>query len=313
MKEKLYYSLSAFLKERFGERVRKIPLDAGLLCPNRDGTKGYGGCIYCNPRGSGTGLSLKGVSLKEQLTLFLENYKKKGFKKFIAYFQSFSNTYAPPELLDRIYSVVFSDSSIVGIAIGTRPDCINQEVIKVLKKYQKLGYYLWIELGLQSKHNKTLKLINRGHTLEDFVEAYEILKQNDFPVVVHIIFGLPGETEEMMLETIVTLSELKVDGVKFHSLYIVKGSKMDELYQRGEYVPLEMEEYAYLVARSLTLLPPKTVIHRLTSEAKIEEISGPLWASTKHQVINKIHRILLENDWYQGKFYPYLGEAGKKV
>ncbi len=303
MEKKLYYSLSEFLKEKFGEKVRKIPLDAGLICPNRDGTKGYGGCIYCNPRGSGTGLFFKGIPLEKQLALFLENYKKKGFKKFIAYFQSFSNTYGSPEVLDKIYSVVLLDTSIVGIAIGTRPDCINEEVIEVIKKYQKMGYYVWIELGLQSKHNQTLKFINRGHTFEDFVKAYEILKKNDFPVVVHVIFGLPGETKKMMLETTSALSELRVDGVKFHSLYIIKGSKMDELYQEGKYEPLEMEDYAYLVARSITLLPPQTVIHRLTSEARLEEISGPPWASTKHKVINKIKEILLKNHWYQGKFY----------
>lgn len=304
MRERLYYSLSEFLKEKFGEKVRKIPLDAGLICPNRDGTKGYGGCIYCNPRGSGTGLYfLKGIPLDAQLRLFLESFKKKGFKKFIAYFQSFSNTYASPEVLDKIYGVVLLESSIVGMAIGTRPDCIDREVIEVLKKYQKMGYYLWVELGLQSKHNEILKFINRGHTFEDFLKAYELLKENHIPVVVHIIFGLPRETKEMMLETVKVLAELKVDGVKFHSLYIVKGTKMDELYQKGEYKPLEMEEYAYLVAQALTLLPPQTVIHRLTSEARLEEISGPAWASTKHQVINKIKKILLENNWYQGKFY----------
>jgi len=301
--QRLYYTLNEFLKSKFGEKVKKIPLDAGLTCPNRDGTKGYGGCIYCDPKGSGTGLYKQGKSLEEQIKFFLEIFKKKKFNKFIAYFQSFCNTYAPVETLKKIYDVVYLDSSIVGLAIGTRPDCINKEIVNLLKSYQEKGYFLWIELGLQSIYNQTLKLINRGHTFEDFMEAYHLLKTNEIPVVVHIIFGLPGETREMMLETVKILAKLRVDGIKFHALYIVKGSKMEELYLSGKYTPLEMEYYAELVAEALTYLPPETVIHRLCSEAKPEDIVAPIWVTKKMEVINFIRKLMSEKGLYQGKNY----------
>jgi len=301
--QKLYYTLNEFLKEKFGEKVKKIPLDAGLTCPNRDGTKGLGGCIYCDPKGSGTGLYKEGKSLDEQLRYFLELFKKKNFKKFIAYFQSFSNTYAPLEKLKKLYDIVFMDPSIVGLAIGTRPDCIDENVVSLLKTYQKKGYYLWIELGLQSIYNETLKLINRGHTFEDFLKAYHLLKENDIPVVVHIIFGLPKETKEMMMETVKTLAKLKIDGIKFHALYIPKGSKMEEMYLKGEYKPLEMEEYVELVALALTYLPPSTVIHRVCSEAKEEDILAPTWVSKKMEVINLLRKFMSERNLYQGKNY----------
>lgn len=199
MNKGLYNSLNSFLKVKFGEKVKKLPLDAGFNCPNRDGKKGRGGCIYCDAKGSGTGL-YPNFSLKEQILFFMERFSKKGYKKFIAYFQSFSNTYAPVERLKEVYSVILEFPEIVGMAIGTRPDCINKDVVKLLQYFQSSGYFLWVELGLQSKHNETLKRINRGHTYEDFLEAYFMLKDNSIPVCVHIIFGLPGEDKEMMLK-----------------------------------------------------------------------------------------------------------------
>lgn len=301
--QNLYYSLNKFLKNKFGEKVKKIPLDAGLTCPNRDGTKGTGGCIYCDYKGSGTGLFQKGKSLEDQIKFFLDIFRKKGVNKFITYFQSFSNTYAPIESLKKIYDIVFIDPSIVGIAIGTRPDCIDENVVKLLKYYQEKGYYLWVELGLQSIHNKTLEIIERGHTYEDFLKAYELLKNQEIPVVVHIIFGLPKETKEMMMETVKTLSKLKIDGIKFHALYIPKGSKIEKMYLRGEYKPLEMKDYAELVAEALTYLPPDTVIHRLCSDAKPEDILAPLWITKKTEVINLIIKIMREKNLYQGKNY----------
>ncbi len=302
--QRLYYTLNEFLKEKFGEKVKKIPLDAGLTCPNRDGTKGLGGCIYCDSKGSGTGFFKEGKSLEEQVKFFLEIFKRKKFNKFIAYFQSFSNTYAPVEKLKELYDIVFIDPSIVGLAIGTRPDCIDEKNVDLLKTYQEKGYYLWVELGLQSIFNKTLELINRGHTFEDFLEAYSLLKENNIPVVVHIIFGLPEETKEMMMETVKTLAKLKVDGIKFHALYILKGSKMEEIYLKGEYKPLEMEEYVELVAYALTYLPPSTVVHRVCSEAKEEDILAPLWITKKMEVINLLRKVMSEKELYQGKNYP---------
>ncbi len=296
-----YYTLNRFLKEKFGEKVKKIPLDAGFSCPNRDGTKGYGGCIYCDPKGSGTGLWAKGYSLEEQIRLFSERFEKKGFRKFILYFQSFCNTYGPIEKLKKAYDLVFLKDSIAGMAIGTRPDCINKDVVELLKSYRDKGKYVWLELGVQSVHDETLKRINRGHTFEDFLRAHALLKKEGFPVVVHIIFGLPGENREMMLETVKTLASLGIDGIKFHALYIVKGTKMAELYQKGEYKPIELEEYVDLVVEAIAYLPSDVVIHRVCSEAREEEILAPIWVAKKMEVINLIRKRFRERELYQGK------------
>jgi radical SAM protein (TIGR01212 family) len=305
MEKTLYYSLNQFLKEKFGEKVKKIPLDAGFTCPNRDGTKGKGGCIYCDLKGSGTGLGQR-LSLKEQIEFFLERFKKRGYQKFIAYFQSFSNTYGPLLKLKETYRIILNYPEMVGLAIGTRPDCIDKEVIKLLKEFQHLGYYLWIELGLQSKHNQTLKLINRGHTFEDFLSAYYLLKEEEIPVVVHIIFGLPKEDREMMLETVETLSELKPEGIKFHALYILEGTPLSELYKAGQVRELSLEEYRSLVGEALSLLPRYTVIHRLTSDPPKEGLLAPLWLLDKNKVLNAITDYMKEKGLYQGKFYKNL-------
>jgi radical SAM protein (TIGR01212 family) len=305
MEKTLYYSLNQFLKEKFGEKVKKIPLDAGFTCPNRDGTKGKGGCIYCDLKGSGTGLGQR-LSLKEQIEFFLERFKKRGYQKFIAYFQSFSNTYGPLLKLKETYRIILNYPEIVGLAIGTRPDCIDKEVIKLLKEFQHLGYYLWIELGLQSKHNQTLKLINIGHTFEDFLSAYYLLKEEEIPVVVHIIFGLPKEDREMMLETVETLSELKPEGIKFHALYILEGTPLSELYKAGQVRELSLEEYRSLVGEALSLLPRYTVIHRLTSDPPKEGLLAPLWLLDKNKVLNAITDYMKEKGLYQGKFYKNL-------
>lgn len=302
MQRMRYYSLSRFLKETFGEKIKKIPLDAGFSCPNRDGSRGLGGCIYCDAKGSGTGLHPQ-IPLKEQIEFFLEGFKKKGFNKFIAYFQSFSNTYAEPDFLRKTYGVVLNYPEILGLAIGTRPDCIDKEVILVLREFQRLGYYLWVELGLQSRHNQTLKLINRGHSFEEFLKAYQMLKEAEIPVVVHIIFGLPEETKEMMLETAKTLADLRVEGVKFHALYILEGTPLANLFQEGRLKELTLEDYAGLVAESIGILPPETVIHRLTSDPPREGLLSPLWLLEKNKVLQAINKTLSERSLYQGKNY----------
>lgn len=303
MKNKgLYFSLKEFLVEKFREKVKKIPLDAGLSCPNRDGTKGIGGCLYCDAKGSGTGLATH-LSLREQLKYFIEKFRCQGYNKFIAYFQSFSNTYAPIEKLEKIYGIIRDYPEIVGLAIGTRPDCLNIEIINLLKEFEKEGYYLWVELGLQSKHNETLKIINRGHSFEDFIEAYNLLKSNTIDCCIHLIFGLPGEDREMMLDTVKTIAHLKPEGIKFHALYILEGSAIADLYHHGRLKELTLEEYAELVAHSLSLLPPNTVIHRLTSDPPRTGLIAPGWLLDKNKVIQKIVDFMREKELYQGKFY----------
>ncbi|MCS7199114.1 MAG: TIGR01212 family radical SAM protein [Caldimicrobium sp.] len=300
--EGTYYSLKEHLEKKFGEKVKKIPLDAGLTCPNRDGRKGKGGCIYCDSRGSGTGLASK-LSLKEQLEFFRERLKQRGYKKFIAYFQSFSNTYAPIEKLKELYDTILNFSDVVGLAIGTRPDCVSPEIINLLKSYQERGYYLWVELGLQSKHDKTLRLINRGHTFKDFLNAFFLLKESNIPVCIHLIFGLPGETKEMMLDTVKTVAELQPEGIKFHALYVLENTPLANLYQEEKIKALTLEEYANLVATSLSLLSPSTIIHRLTSDPPRQGLLGPLWLLYKNRVMREIEKNMKERKLYQGKFF----------
>ncbi len=300
----LYYSLNQFLKERFGERVQKIPLDAGFTCPNRDGTKGRGGCIYCNALGSGTGALKEGLSIREQMLKGMEwGARRYRARKFIAYFQAFSNTYAPLEVLRARYEEALIDARVVGLAVGTRPDCITEEIARLLASYKKRGLLVWVELGLQSVHNTTLARINRGHTFEDFLTALEILKRQDLLVCVHLILGLPGEGPLEMLETVKTLASLPVDGVKFHELYVVKGSALERLYRAGKYQPLSQGEYADLVAEALAHLPPQVVIQRLTGDPRPGELVAPAWAADKSGTRKLIEEILKQRSLYQGKYH----------
>ncbi|QJA06290.1 TIGR01212 family radical SAM protein [Thermosulfurimonas marina] len=298
-----YYSFNQFLRERFGERVQKVPLDAGFTCPNRDGTKGHGGCIYCNAYGSGTGAFRQGISVREQMLSGMEKMARRyGARKFLAYFQAFSNTYGPPEVLRARYEEALVDERVVGLCVGTRPDCVNEEVAEVLAEFESRGLMVWVELGLQSVHNETLARIRRGHTFEDFLAALEILKRRPLLVCVHLIFGLPGEGPLEMLETVRKLAELPVDGIKFHELYVVRGSALEALYRQGHYRPLTQGEYADLVAEAIAHLPPRVVIQRLTGDPRPEELVAPDWARDKSGTRRLIEETLLNRGLYQGKY-----------
>ncbi len=300
MSTKRYRDLNSYLRCRFGCRVQRISLDAGLTCPNRDGTKGTGGCIYCNPQGSGTGLAAT-FSITQQLQQskkrLAHRYKA---KKFIAYFQSFSNTYAPVEKLKSLYREALTVEDVVGLAIGTRPDCVPPEVLDLLEELNRKTY-LWVEYGLQSIHEATLKRINRGHTVEDFFRAVKETRQRNIEVVVHVILGLPGEGKEEMLATARALGELDIQGVKLHLLYIIQGTPLARLYEQGAYQCLTREEYLDIVCEFLALLPPHVVIHRLTGDPHPQELVAPLWALNKQTNLMAIHRILEERDLWQGK------------
>jgi len=297
-----YRDLNSHLRKRFGCRVQRIALDAGLTCPNRDGTKGTGGCIYCNSRGSGTGLSAT-LSITQQLQRGKERLARRyKAKKFIAYFQSFSNTYAPVEKLRSLYREALSVEDIVGLAIGTRPDCVPPEVLDLLEELNKKTY-LWVEYGLQSIHEATLKRINRGHTVEDFLRAVEETRKRNIEVVVHVILGLPGEGKREMLETARALSALDIQGVKLHLLYVVQGTPLARLYQAGKYRCLTREEYVDIVCEFLALLPPHVVIHRLTGDPHPHELLAPAWALEKQTNIKAIHQALEARDLWQGKWW----------
>ncbi|HFC97194.1 MAG TPA: TIGR01212 family radical SAM protein [Thermosulfurimonas dismutans] len=299
----LYYSFNQFLKEKFGERVQKVPLDAGFTCPNRDGTKGRGGCIYCNAYGSGTGAARKGLSVREQMLRGMEHMARRyGARKFLAYFQAFSNTYAPPETLRARYEEALVDERVVGLCVGTRPDCVDEAVADVLSEFRDRGLMVWVELGLQSVHNETLARINRGHTFEDFLTALEILKARGLLVCVHIIFGLPGEGPLEMLETVRTLARLPIDGIKFHELYVVRGSGMEKLYLEGRYRPLTQGEYADLTAEAIAHLPKRVVVQRLTGDPRPGELVAPDWARDKTGTRRLIEETMLNRGHYQGKY-----------
>ncbi len=302
MNTRRYRDLNSYLRERFGCRVQRIALDAGLTCPNRDGTRGRGGCIYCNPRGSGTGRGTS-MTITQQILLGKERLARRyKAKKFIAYFQSFSNTYAPVERLESMYREALSHRDIVGLAIGTRPDCAPPPVLDLLEELNK-ETYLWVEYGLQSIHQATLELINRGHTFQDFLRAVDETRRRGIEVVVHVILGLPGEGKEEMLATARALGELDIQGVKLHLLYVIQGTPLARMYQQGSYKCLTREEYVDIVGEFLASLPPHVVIHRLTGDPHPQELLAPAWALEKQANLEAIHRSLEERDLWQGKWW----------
>lgn len=298
--EKRYRPFSHYLREIFGCRVQKIPLDAGFTCPTRDGRVGSGGCIYCGPRGSGTGAYVNGVPLGQQIRAGIERGKRRfGECKFIAYFQAFTNTYAPPERLKRLYDEALRHQEIVGLSIGTRPDCIPDEVLDLLEEYAR-RCHLWVEYGLQSAHDKTLEFINRGHDVAQFVDAVERTKGRGINICAHVILGLPGETKEEIMATADLVASLELEGVKIHSLYVLEGTKLAEMYQRSEFRLLELDEYVSLVCDFLERLPQSMVIQRLTGEAPRDLLVAPAWSLEKRAVLSRIDAELERRGSYQG-------------
>ncbi len=297
---KRYNAFGPYLRSLFRIKIRKIGIDAGFTCPNRDGTKGYGGCIYCEGSGSRAPYVQPELSISEQIRKGKEILNKKGKPmKFIAYFQAFTNTYAPLPRLRGLYEEALKDKDVVGIAIGTRPDAVDEEKLDYIAELSRKTY-LWLEYGLQSAHNETLKRINRRHTVEELVWAVEESKKRGINVAVHIIIGLPFETKEMMFETGKFVSQLPIDGIKIHSLYIPEGTPLAKLYRKGKFVPLTMEEYVDLVVKILEVLPPHVLIQRLTGDPNPETLVAPKWTLRKMEILNKIEKELERRGTYQG-------------
>lgn len=297
-----YRDYNTYLREIFGERVQKIALDAALGCPNRDGTLSSEGCIYCDRKGSGTGAMLDyGKSIERQVEEGIQRAGERfGARKFIAYFQSFTNTYGAVPRLKKIYDSALRHPGMVGLAVGTRPDCVNNEILDLLRAYTK-AYLVWVEYGLQSAHDATLQRIRRGHNVATFERS--VLRANDagLNVCAHVILGLPGETPPMMAETAGYLAGLPVKGVKIHLLYVVKGTALATMYKQGDLRCLAQEEYVDLVVEFLERLPPSTVIHRLTGDPFAVDLVAPAWAMKKSETLNLIKRKLEERDTWQGK------------
>lgn len=304
--DKPYRTIDYELKQTFGEKVYKIALDAGMTCPNRDGTLDTRGCIFCSEGGSGDFASSVRPAMHEQL----ENGKalfrtKKTGRLFIAYFQSFTNTYAPVEYLESIYTSALSETDVVGISIGTRPDCISDATIELLKKLKILfpGKIIWVELGLQTIHEQTAELIRRGYTLNVFEDAVSRLKKADITVITHIILGLPYESREMILETCQYLNNQHIDGIKLQLLHVLKNTDLATMYYEKKFDILSFEEYIDLVISCIEILSPDIVIHRVTGDGPKEILIDPIWSCDKRRVLNTLHKELKQRSSYQGKYY----------
>ncbi len=298
---KRYYDLNTYFRNKFGGRVHKISIDAGLSCPNRDGTVGTGGCIYCNAKGSGTGNFARGHSVRRQI----EDSKApviKRFKanRFVAYFQSFTNTYAPLGHLRTLYDEALAVPGVVGLAIGTRPDCISEEVLELLQSYAR-NHLIWVEYGLQSASDETLLRINRGHDVAAFERAVAATAGRGILIGAHIILGLPGENAGHMRASADLIARLPIDGLKLHLLYVIKETPMEALYTSGNYRCLEQNEYVDRVCDVIERLPPNVVIQRLTGDPHRHELVAPQWAMDKIQTLELIQQRLEERDTWQGK------------
>lgn len=297
---KRYNSLSDFLKQKFGCKVFKVSLNAGFTCPNRDGTKGAGGCIYCSQSSLEPLKSADSADIKNQVLSGIEYIKKRhGAKKFIAYFQMNSNTYAETDILENLYKQAIVHPDIVGLAISTRPDCVDENVISLLSALSQKKF-LWLELGLQSANDRTLKSINRCHTVQDFINAVDLAKTKNIPVCAHAILGLPDETKNDMLHTARFLTDMNIWGIKLHHLHIHKQTKLEELYKQGKVKLLGLEEYAKLVVDFLECTNPKIIIHRLCGDTSRKFLVAPEWSVNKFVIIDRILKIMEKRDAYQG-------------
>lgn len=307
-----YNDLSTYLREHFGCRVQKITVDAGLSCPNRDGTIATGGCIYCNTRGSGTGAHARGLSITAQLQQGkLALARRYNARKFIAYFQSFSNTYGPLVQLQALYKEALAVKDIVGLSIGTRPDCVSPAVLDLLQSYAA-SRLIWLEYGLQSAHDATLTFINRGHDRNAFCRAVEMTRNRGVNICAHVILGLPGEQREHMLATADLLADLDIDGVKLHLLYVIEGTRLEEYYRSGQYRCLQQQQYVDLVCDFLERLPQRMVIQRLTGDPHPQELVAPQWSLRKNETLNRIRATLEKRSTWQGKARGEMIPVGRR-
>lgn len=302
---KPYHSLDFYVREQFGEKLYKLALDGGMTCPNRDGAIGYGGCIFCSEGGSGDFAQKRLSSVSQQIEDAKKKLEHKFTGRYIAYFQSYTNTYAPVSYLEPLFMEAISHPDIAALSIATRPDCLPDEVLKLLSQLNCIKP-VWIELGLQTIHPQTAELIHRGYPLSCFEDAFHKLKKLGLAVIVHVILGLPGETNEMMLSTVSYLSGLFpcLDGVKLQLLHILKGTFLARMYQENPFPLFSMEEYIDLVIDCIELLPPETVVHRITGDGSKSLLIAPMWSANKRNVLNTLTRRFKERASYQGKLLP---------
>ena len=301
-----YRTFNQHLKDHFGEKVYRVPIDAGFTCPNRDGIRAFGGCTFCDDRGSGApNIDIK-LSIQQQLNTQIAHIRKKfKAKKFLAYFQAFSNTYAPEAVLKDLYETALNVPDVVGLCIGTRPDCLPDNVLDLLAEFNKKTF-MWLEVGLQSAFNETLEKINRGHTAEEFFDCIERAQKYDLNIATHLIFGLPGENKDQMLESVRQVSSIGLKGIKIHQLCIYKGTPLEQEYKQGKLPVFEEDEYIKLVGQALEILPSDMIIMRLLAEGRKEEILAPEWCFEKTRLNATLEQYLNANDIRQGSKYRNL-------
>lgn len=303
--DKRYHSLDYELKKIYGEKIYKIAIDAGMTCPNRDGTKGTRGCIFCSEGGSGD-FAASGDSIRQQLEKGKSYFNEKNIgNKFIAYFQAFTNTYAPVTKLDKIYREALDEPSVIGISIATRPDCLGLDIIELLDtlNHDYPDKFIWVELGFQTIHENTALLIRRGYDLSVFEDAVINLQKISIPIIVHVILGLPHETKQMMLDTCNYLNKWHINGIKLQLLHVLKNTDLEALYQNKTFEILEFEEYIDIVINCLEILSPDIVIHRVTGDGPKDLLTAPTWSLNKRKVLNTLHQQLKSRDTYQSALY----------
>ncbi len=288
----MYKSLNQYLKERFGTKVYKIALSSGCTCPNRDGTVGVGGCIFCADTGSGDFAQSAALPMKEQIKLAKEKVasKNKG-GKYIAYFQSFTNTYGSVEFLESKFLEAMEDDEVVAVSIATRPDCLPEEILDMLSRLNAIKP-VWVELGLQTIHPKTAEYIRRGYPLEVYDKAVKDLHAIGVEVITHVIIGLPDETKEDMLQTVRYVVESKAEGIKLQLLHVIEGTDLAKDYEAGDFNTLTMEEYLQIIKACVDLIPETMVIHRLTGDGNKRTLIAPLWSADKKRVLNELNKVL---------------------
>ncbi len=310
--EKPYHSLDYALKQRFGEKIYKLTLNGGMSCPNRDGKISFGGCIFCSGGGSGEFASSAALSIADQIQDAKKRLSgKRPANRYIAYFQAYTNTYGPISHLRKIFTEAIEDPEVVLLSIATRPDCLDDEIISLLAELNKKKP-VWIELGLQTIHEETARFIRRGYPLSIFEEAVEKLHKSGIETVVHVILGLPGETNEMILDTIHYLNRQPIQGIKLQLLHVLAGTDLAAYYETAGFGVYTEEEYVDLLIDCIEHLKPETVIHRITGDGPKDLLIAPLWSSSKRSVLNHIHHELKVRNSWQGKQYPPEYQAEQK-
>ena len=310
--EKPYHSLDYEMKQRFGEKVYRLSLNGGMTCPNRDGTAGTGGCIFCSAGGSGDFAADAALSITDQIEGQIAILsQKRPIHKYIAYFQAYTNTYAPVEYLEKIFTEAITHPKVVALSIGTRPDCLSPEIVELLSRLNRQKP-VWVELGLQTIHETTAQYIRRGYPLSVFNDAVQRLRKEGIEVIVHTILGLPRESNEDILATMEYLNQMDIQGIKLQLLHVLRGTDLAADYEEGMFQTYERDEYLSLLIECLEHLRPDIVIHRITGDGPKDLLIAPLWASRKREVLNLLHHRMKEQQSFQGRLYKTAPDSNKQ-